>query len=238
MPPNRYVNEDDVSQHLKCGICQEVFVDPVSATPCGHSFCRKCIMQWLQRQSTCPECRQKTKKQGLLRNLIAHAMILDLHVHCQYNSCGWTGVVDRVAEHEKACIHNPATIPAWVFQGAGTENQPPTVDVCSSDDEPQPPRKRGRRAANANPRRQGRPLAETDGSRNGSAVPRRRVAVAPAQQASIPTTPSRASEQNSTLRMRLFSRHRNLLSEAADNGIFDLSRSPVRQDPEPVDIRE
>ena len=32
-----------ISVHLKCIICQEVFNNPVSLT-CGHTYCKNCIL--------------------------------------------------------------------------------------------------------------------------------------------------------------------------------------------------
>ncbi|XP_077399966.1 zinc-binding protein A33-like [Vanacampus margaritifer] len=42
---------------LQCGICQDVFSDPVSI-PCGHSFCLGCITSRWNRStaSSCPKC--------------------------------------------------------------------------------------------------------------------------------------------------------------------------------------
>nr|XP_057905032.1 RING finger protein 151 isoform X1 [Doryrhamphus excisus] len=42
---------------LICTICQGVLRCPVRAA-CHHIFCKKCILQWLKRQETCPCCRK------------------------------------------------------------------------------------------------------------------------------------------------------------------------------------
>lgn len=56
---------DDVTE---CSICQEVFVDPI-VLPCVHTFCRKCIADWIRsgdavvvvdavrKTAACPLCR-------------------------------------------------------------------------------------------------------------------------------------------------------------------------------------
>lgn len=47
--------EDDALFH--CPICLEVFLDPTTVSPCGHSACRHCITSWLDRGNTrCPSC--------------------------------------------------------------------------------------------------------------------------------------------------------------------------------------
>ncbi|KAM9466417.1 E3 ubiquitin-protein ligase TRIM39-like isoform 1-T2 [Clarias gariepinus] len=50
-------------EQLKCSICLEVFTDPIT-TPCGHSFCKSCIIQsWNTTQNCyCPYCKEKFTK--------------------------------------------------------------------------------------------------------------------------------------------------------------------------------
>ncbi|XP_023800727.1 uncharacterized protein LOC111941756 [Cyanistes caeruleus] len=40
-----------------CAICQDTWDDVASALPCGHCFCRGCILQWAQINPVCPLCR-------------------------------------------------------------------------------------------------------------------------------------------------------------------------------------
>lgn len=45
---------------LKCSICHDYLLHPIT-TPCGHTFCKRCLIQWMTSQrgetSTCPSCR-------------------------------------------------------------------------------------------------------------------------------------------------------------------------------------
>jgi len=53
-----YVNP--VSEHLKCSICVEPFVNPLRS-PCGHVFCKTCIEHHISNESSnsaCPICRR------------------------------------------------------------------------------------------------------------------------------------------------------------------------------------
>jgi hypothetical protein len=44
--------------NFRCGICLDVFDDPVSLLHCGHTFCRSCLESSLnQTGPRCPECR-------------------------------------------------------------------------------------------------------------------------------------------------------------------------------------
>jgi E3 ubiquitin-protein ligase NRDP1 len=65
--------------HSKCGylpLIADVFHDPQRA-PCGHSFCRGCIEEWLGRNRTCPEDRKPLKKRDLHADFILANIIGD-----------------------------------------------------------------------------------------------------------------------------------------------------------------
>jgi hypothetical protein len=88
-----YINEDSINHSLKCGICSQPFVRPVS-TKCRkkHKFCRQCIEKWLHRNSTCPTCRQNLNTEDLVS--ITEDIVVDvlneLQVKC--TGCGQTGL--------------------------------------------------------------------------------------------------------------------------------------------------
>ncbi|CAF1360189.1 unnamed protein product [Rotaria magnacalcarata] len=52
-----YINEDEIDDELKCGICKQPFESPVSLRICNHTFCKVCIKIWLSQNQTCPICR-------------------------------------------------------------------------------------------------------------------------------------------------------------------------------------
>uniref|UniRef100_A0A8C5PQS7 Uncharacterized protein n=1 Tax=Leptobrachium leishanense TaxID=445787 RepID=A0A8C5PQS7_9ANUR len=63
----------DLRDEVTCSICLNIYTDPVTL-PCGHSFCRTCIGNVMDRQEarrySCPECRDMFKiKPDLKRNL-------------------------------------------------------------------------------------------------------------------------------------------------------------------------
>ncbi|XP_053664774.1 E3 ubiquitin-protein ligase TRAIP [Anopheles marshallii] len=47
--------------NLVCPICSDLFVPSaeVNITPCGHMFHHLCLLQWLERSKTCPQCRDR-----------------------------------------------------------------------------------------------------------------------------------------------------------------------------------
>ncbi|GFP84962.1 tripartite motif-containing protein 65 [Phtheirospermum japonicum] len=49
---------DRLREELSCAICLEICYEP-STTPCGHSFCKKCLRSAADRcGKKCPKCRQ------------------------------------------------------------------------------------------------------------------------------------------------------------------------------------
>jgi hypothetical protein len=88
-----YINEDSINHSLKCSICNQPFVRPVS-TNCKkrHKFCRHCIEEWLRRSPSCPICRQKLNADDLVS--ITEDIVVDvlneLRVKC--TGCGQTGI--------------------------------------------------------------------------------------------------------------------------------------------------
>ncbi|XP_030558404.1 E3 ubiquitin-protein ligase TRAIP isoform X1 [Drosophila novamexicana] len=55
--------------NLNCVICAELFShsDDVYVTTCGHMFHHNCLMQWLERSKTCPQCRNKCTTRNIWR---------------------------------------------------------------------------------------------------------------------------------------------------------------------------
>ncbi|KAJ8283134.1 hypothetical protein COCON_G00056530 [Conger conger] len=59
-PPTKLLKPDgDSSSHadMECSLCMRLFYDPV-ATPCGHTFCLKCLERCLDHNPTCPLCKE------------------------------------------------------------------------------------------------------------------------------------------------------------------------------------
>lgn len=43
---------------VECHVCYGMLLDPTT-TPCGHSFCRKCLIRSLDHSTLCPHCRRE-----------------------------------------------------------------------------------------------------------------------------------------------------------------------------------
>uniref|UniRef100_A0AAG5DAJ0 RING-type domain-containing protein n=2 Tax=Anopheles atroparvus TaxID=41427 RepID=A0AAG5DAJ0_ANOAO len=65
--------------NLVCPICSDMFVpsDDVHITPCGHMFHHTCLLQWLERSKTCPQCRNRCAETRLVKVYFNIAANLD-----------------------------------------------------------------------------------------------------------------------------------------------------------------
>lgn len=48
---------ETTQKELECHVCYNLMLDPVT-TPCGHTFCRRCLARVLDHSSQCPMCRR------------------------------------------------------------------------------------------------------------------------------------------------------------------------------------
>ncbi|KAJ5805022.1 hypothetical protein N7474_010909 [Penicillium riverlandense] len=50
--------KENLRAELDCQVCYALILDPLT-TPCGHTFCRKCVARVLDHTDLCPICRRK-----------------------------------------------------------------------------------------------------------------------------------------------------------------------------------
>ncbi|KAI9723132.1 MAG: hypothetical protein M1828_004380 [Chrysothrix sp. TS-e1954] len=50
--------KDSARKELDCHVCYNLMLDPTT-TPCGHTFCRKCLARILDHSNFCPVCRRR-----------------------------------------------------------------------------------------------------------------------------------------------------------------------------------
>jgi len=56
-----------VGEFAECIICFQTFNDPY-ITKCGHTFCKACIFEVVNRQHKCPVCNSACTDKDLIRN--------------------------------------------------------------------------------------------------------------------------------------------------------------------------
>ncbi|XP_035164922.1 polycomb group RING finger protein 3-like isoform X2 [Oxyura jamaicensis] len=47
----------DINAHITCHLCNGYLIDATTVTECLHTFCRSCLVKYLEENNTCPTCR-------------------------------------------------------------------------------------------------------------------------------------------------------------------------------------
>ncbi|XP_068160187.1 ligand of Numb protein X 2a isoform X1 [Antennarius striatus] len=72
----------DVDDDLVCHICLQPLVQPLD-TPCGHTFCARCLRSFLQERDFCPLDRTRLQLQACRRSsILVHKLLDKLSVSC------------------------------------------------------------------------------------------------------------------------------------------------------------
>ena len=110
-----FTEKEKLEKYLSCPICQEIFDEPIRIT-CGHTFCRKCIIQWEKKSHhyQCPLCRDMYVPAYSGKDLLAQNMINDAYVTCIYKGCPWKEKFVELNNHIKDCLFNPKKLPAFM----------------------------------------------------------------------------------------------------------------------------
>ncbi|KAK9369433.1 hypothetical protein V1509DRAFT_619404 [Lipomyces kononenkoae] len=105
---------DDVSKSMLCPICYSVFVEPYS-TSCGHTFCRTCIEDALDKSSSvCPVDRANLCKTDIRPSpIVLYNLIDELRVYCYNKNKGCTAVLGRtlIQNHFNECPYAQVKCP-------------------------------------------------------------------------------------------------------------------------------
>uniref|UniRef100_A0A8B9GYD4 LON peptidase N-terminal domain and ring finger 3 n=1 Tax=Astyanax mexicanus TaxID=7994 RepID=A0A8B9GYD4_ASTMX len=66
---------------LECSLCMRLFYEPVT-TPCGHTFCLKCLERCLDHNPTCPLCKEDLSEYLAQRQFCKTILMED--IICKY----------------------------------------------------------------------------------------------------------------------------------------------------------
>ena len=80
----------DVSESLKCGVCGNIFLDPVQIVhvDCNHIYCERCLETRTVDESMCPECGFQFNPKMVKKATNIQNIILDQLVPCFYEPAG------------------------------------------------------------------------------------------------------------------------------------------------------
>ncbi|XP_064603918.1 polycomb group RING finger protein 1-like isoform X2 [Liolophura sinensis] len=68
----------DVNPHIVCSLCAGYFIDATTITECLHTFCKSCIVKYLESSKQCPQCNIKIHETQPLFNLRADRTLQDV----------------------------------------------------------------------------------------------------------------------------------------------------------------
>jgi len=95
---------EELDDKFKCGICFKVLKDP-TATSCGHVYCGRCILTWVNYYGVCPRRCSELEVDALQPTRHLADLISGLAVQCKNKSSGCR-VQPRLVEkhaHEQSC---------------------------------------------------------------------------------------------------------------------------------------
>ncbi|CAG9820633.1 unnamed protein product [Phaedon cochleariae] len=68
----------DLNEHITCKICNGYFIDATTIIECLHTFCRSCIVKFLEKNKYCPVCDVLVHKTKPLLNIRSDKTIQDI----------------------------------------------------------------------------------------------------------------------------------------------------------------
>ncbi|KFM66002.1 Polycomb complex protein BMI-1, partial [Stegodyphus mimosarum] len=68
----------DLNKLLTCVLCKGYYIDATTIIECLHSFCRTCIVRYLQTNKFCPTCEVQVHKTRPLVNIRSDQTLQDI----------------------------------------------------------------------------------------------------------------------------------------------------------------
>jgi len=89
----------------QCLICHDVVVDAVQMGCCGGMYCRRCVLNWLQENTTCPSCRQHATPDNVSTDVRSERLAASVMRPCAqaHLGCTFKGNREKADEHAWAC---------------------------------------------------------------------------------------------------------------------------------------
>ncbi|CAG0886854.1 unnamed protein product [Cyprideis torosa] len=76
--PATRVKLNEVNEHITCPICGGYFIDATTIVECLHSFCRACIVRYLETSKNCPICDVQIHRAKPLLNIRPDKQLQDV----------------------------------------------------------------------------------------------------------------------------------------------------------------
>ena len=101
-------SEDELDE-LTCGICQDIFTEPVVTPCCRQTYCSLCIHQWLIDNNSCPNDRQTLIAKDVIpaaRMVINLLSKLKIKCENQSKGCEVIMTIEEMDKHLSVCDKN------------------------------------------------------------------------------------------------------------------------------------
>ncbi|KAI9741644.1 MAG: hypothetical protein M1834_000028 [Cirrosporium novae-zelandiae] len=102
--------KETVRSEFDCQVCSSLILDPLT-TPCGHTFCRKCVARVLDHSDLCPVCRRHLSMAPGAANQPTNKRLSDI-VHAFWPYQLATRI--ELAAQEEASLAGGANVPLFV----------------------------------------------------------------------------------------------------------------------------
>eukprot|EP01060_Flectonema_neradi_P038119 TRINITY_DN790_c7_g1_i1.p1 TRINITY_DN790_c7_g1~~TRINITY_DN790_c7_g1_i1.p1 ORF type:complete len:561 (+),score=98.91 TRINITY_DN790_c7_g1_i1:69-1685(+) len=137
----RDATEEEVEQDPTCSICyDELYCGDAKKLGCSHMFHRHCLRQWLERQTTCPYCRQNidttnaanaAREAQQARDAAAAAAAAQVQNPPADNVAG--GVADNINVNNNSSNNNATQQPQTDTTAAATPKLPTTATITPEE---------------------------------------------------------------------------------------------------------
>ena len=101
--------ESDVPHNFHCAICSNVLKQPMQCASEEHSFCRPCILRYLQKFQRCPSCMEPLTTQTLRFPRVITDLVSQLKITCDNAERGCPDIVklENLEAHVANCQLSP-----------------------------------------------------------------------------------------------------------------------------------
>ncbi|XP_065895325.1 TNF receptor-associated factor 4-like [Dysidea avara] len=101
---------------LMCKLCHHPSRETCLSKCCGNTFCKRCAVDVLEDNDTCPICRNKKNVTNDHKQVLAEQVAGILHVTCtnKEKGCPWKGKVNDISGHLRnsdGCLFEEVTCP-------------------------------------------------------------------------------------------------------------------------------
>ncbi len=95
---------DKVPQDYICSICTSILREPVQIECCGQLFCEECLKKWLERQKSCPHCRDYQLKYIKDRRMKQNINASKIYCPNRYRGCKVIITLRERYTHRDDCL--------------------------------------------------------------------------------------------------------------------------------------